>query len=62
MTTVAGVPPFHSTETQLLQKRLREDRATGSSASIQETDAEHFPCLLRVCHDGNSKHHHYKQD
>ena len=33
---------------QLLPKRLQEDRATGSSAWIQETDAEDFPCLLRV--------------
>ena len=33
---------------QLLQERLHEDRATGSSASIQETYAEDFPCLLRL--------------
>ena len=33
---------------QLLPERLHEDRATGSSAFIQETDAEDFPCLLRV--------------
>ena len=33
---------------QLLSKRLHEDRATGSSAWIQETYAEDFPCLLRV--------------
>ena len=32
---------------QLLQERLHEDRHTSSSASIQETDAEDFPCLLR---------------
>ena len=33
---------------QLLPERLHEDRATRSSACIQETDAEDFPCLLRV--------------
>ena len=33
---------------QLLPERLHEDRATGSSACIQETYAEDFPCLLRV--------------
>ena len=33
---------------QLLQERLHEDRATGSSASIEETYAEDFPCLLRL--------------
>ena len=33
---------------QLLPERLQEDRATGSSACIQETYAEDFPCLLRV--------------
>src|SRR5439155_25191604 len=34
--------------TQLLPKRLHEDRAAGSSAIIQESYAEDFPCLLRV--------------
>ena len=29
-------------------ERLHENRATGSSACIQETYAEDFPCLLRV--------------
>ena len=33
---------------QLLPERLHEDRATGSSACIQETYAEDFPWLLRV--------------
>ncbi len=33
---------------QLLPKRLHEDRATGSSAWIQETYAEDFSCLLRL--------------
>ena len=33
---------------QLLPERLHEDRATRSSAFIQETYAEDFPCLLRV--------------
>ena len=33
---------------QLLPERLQEDRATRSSACIQETYAEDFPCLLRV--------------
>ena len=33
---------------QLLPKRLQEDRDTGSSAIIQETYAEDFPCLLRL--------------
>ena len=33
---------------QLLPERLQEDRATGSSACIQETYAGDFPCLLRV--------------
>ena len=32
----------------LLPERLQEDRATGSSASIQDTYAEDFPCLLRA--------------
>jgi hypothetical protein len=32
----------------LLPERVHEDRATRSSAYIQETDAEDFPCLLRV--------------
>ena len=35
---------------QLLPERLQEDRATRSSAWIQETYAEDFPCLLRVGH------------
>ena len=47
---------------QLLPERVHEDGATRSSAIIQETYAEDFPCLLRVCHDGNSKQHHYKHD
>ena len=38
---------------QLLPERLHENRATRSSACIQETDAEDFPCLLRV--DGTAK-------
>ena len=33
---------------QLLPERLHEDRATRSSAWIQETYAEDFPCLLRL--------------
>ncbi len=33
---------------QLVQERLHEARHTSSSASIQETDAEDFPCLLRL--------------
>jgi hypothetical protein len=32
----------------LLPERVHEDRATGSSAIIQETYAEDFSCLLRV--------------
>jgi hypothetical protein len=35
---------------QLLPERLQEDRDTGSSAIIQETDAEDFPYLLGVDH------------
>ena len=35
---------------QLLQERLHEDCAPGSSAWIQETYAEDFPRLLRVYH------------
>ena len=38
---------------QLLPERLHEDRATGSSACIQETYAEDFSCLLRL--DRNDK-------
>ena len=38
---------------QLLPERVHEDRATRSSACIQETYAEDFPCLLRV--GGNRK-------
>src|SRR5436190_17285418 len=34
---------------QLLPERLPQYRAAGSSASIQETYAEDFPCLLCVC-------------
>src|SRR6266550_1577269 len=33
---------------QLLSERLHEDRATRSSAWIEETDAEDFPWLLRL--------------
>jgi hypothetical protein len=33
----------------LLPERVHEDRATGSSAIIQETYAEDLSCLLRVC-------------
>ena len=33
---------------QLLPERVHEDRATGSSAWIEETYAEDFPWLLRV--------------
>jgi hypothetical protein len=40
---------------QLLPERLHEARATGSSAWIQETDAEDFPCLLRVGGEAKSK-------
>ena len=42
---------------QLLPERLQEDRATGSSAIIQETYAEDFPCLLRV--GGHAKRKEY---
>ena len=38
---------------QLLPKRLQEDRATRSSAYIQETYAGDFSCLLRL--SGNAK-------
>ena len=40
---------------QLLPERLHEDRATRSSACIQETYAEDFPCLLRVGHTRQSE-------
>ena len=33
---------------QLLPERIHEDRHTRSSAIVQETDAEDFPCLLRL--------------
>ena len=33
-----------------LPERLHKDRATGSSAWVQETYAENFSCLLRVGH------------
>jgi len=33
---------------QLLPKRSQKPCHTGSSASIQETYAEDFPCLLRL--------------
>ena len=36
---------------QLLPERIHENRATGSSASIQETYAEDFPRLLLRLHD-----------
>jgi hypothetical protein len=39
---------------QLLPERLQADRDTGSSAIIQVTYAENFPCLLRLG-EGNSK-------
>ena len=35
---------------QLLAEHLHEARVTRRSASIQETYAEDFPCLLRVGH------------
>jgi hypothetical protein len=40
---------------QLLPERLHEDRATGNSALIQETDAEHFSRLLRLGHHSYTK-------
>ena len=42
---------------QLLPERVHEDRATGSSACIQETYAEDFPCLLRVGGTAKRKEH-----
>ena len=39
---------------QLLPERLQEDRATGSSAWIQETDAKDFPWLLRLAAEKQS--------
>ena len=42
---------------QLLPERLHEDRATGSSAWIQETDAEDFSWLLRVSERAKRKEH-----
>jgi hypothetical protein len=39
----------------LLPERLRKDRATGSSGSIQETYAGNFPCLLRLGEGSNSE-------
>jgi hypothetical protein len=42
---------------QLLPKRLQEDRDTSSSAVIQKTDAEDFPCLLRVNRTTKRKEH-----
>jgi hypothetical protein len=47
---------------QLLPKRLQADRTTGSSAIIQEPDAEDFPCLLRLGYHSNSKQYHCNQD
>jgi hypothetical protein len=35
---------------QFLSEHVQENRAARSSAIIQETDAEDFPCLLRVGH------------
>ena len=42
---------------QLLPERLHEDRATRSSACIQETYAEDFFCLLRVGGTAKRKEH-----
>jgi hypothetical protein len=47
---------------QLLPERLREDRTTGSSVSIQVTYAWDFLRLLRFGYDSSSKQYHYKQD
>ena len=47
---------------QLLPERVHEDRATGSSAWIQETDAEDFSRLLRLGYHCNSKQHRCNQD
>ena len=41
----------------LLPERLQEDRATGSSAWIQETYAKDFPCLLRLSGTAKRKEH-----
>jgi hypothetical protein len=40
---------------QLLPKRLQENRATGSGASIQKTYAKDFACLLCVSGRANRK-------
>jgi len=38
-----------------LSERIYEDRATGSSASIQVTYAENFPHLLRMSRNAKRK-------
>jgi hypothetical protein len=45
---------------QVLPERLQEDRATGSSATLQVTYAEDFPCLLRRGH--SPSHHEHEGD
>ena len=40
-----------------LPERLNEHRATGGSAWIEETDAEDFPCLLRLDERAKRKEH-----
>ena len=42
---------------QLLPERVHEDRATRSSAIIQETYAEDFSCLLRLGGKAKRKEH-----
>jgi len=42
----------------LLPERLRKDRATGSGAPIQKTDAEDFSGLLRLGPDPTGRQNH----
>ena len=50
-------PSIHPSLRQLLPERLQEDRATGSSALIQETYAGDFPGLLRLGGTAKRKEH-----
>src|SRR5262245_10806657 len=47
---------------QLLPECVHHDRHTGRRAWVQETDAENFPCLLRVSGNTKRKEHGAKRE
>ena len=51
-------PSIHPSLLSSCRNASKQDRATRSSAIIQETYAGDFPCLLRVGYDRNNKQNH----